>query len=447
MIQRRNIAGLFVRGLIPALAIVVALLLAGPAGAAAPPPKPLQEAPGPKPLFDDRDRPDFQTDPVRMALAVIGASTSPTTGPMGSLAVTYAGEHPRVAAWSLKNALTNRHSRISLGAATLVLSGCDNGFGSALTKLATLLVSQKLDCWSLQDTDIFRPLPRRWLRIIKDDKEILNHENDVYSAVLVRAYFTSAKAFASAVRTDITLTHLLEDPESCRGAVVHVEGKLQKINRHDPPWLAGAGPNGVVNDLYDAWISVGPALYRVVFVEWPAGLSRDLLGKEKIAEPPTVIANGYFFKLFKGFQFTINRRHVERDVPFLVTHTLEIPAPEAPVEKSDSSSVWLKKVIYGMLGLFIAVVFGVLGLTYWYRKHDNDIRKRLLKARAPEFVLPPPDATPVAPLAPPVRPAIEHTPPRFDFPSGPTHRTGDRPREQGGGSDSPDRPPDEGAGS
>jgi hypothetical protein len=381
----------------------------------------------------------------------MGAGATPHTGPLAATIALFGGEHPNIAAWSLRNPLTRRYDRMYLGAATLVLNGFaanlgGPGLGQALTEFGTLRVGHWLDCWRLRDTDEIFRLPREWVQVIQDGKGVAptgTIEAKVYSDVVILANYTSAKAFSRAARTDITLTHLLEQPNQYRGEVVRVQGQLQKINRYKPPFEADRAG---VGDLYEAWISIGRDIYCFVFTQWPAGLSRDLLGKPKLDNGPVVRAEGYFFKLFKGFRYQIKKRNVETDVPFLIGHSLQ------PVRHEDASAGegtgWIKSMILGMLGLLVAAIFGVIGLTYWYRRSDNNIRRRLLQARSPEFILPPPDATPVAPLAAPVGRAVGPAtpPPRLNLPADRAHRPVDRSGGEGG-ADSPDRPPDEGAGS
>jgi hypothetical protein len=447
MFQRRNTAGLSVLGLVPALAVVAALLLAGPARAAAPPPAAVAE----RPLFDDpaREQP-FVTNPVRMVLSVVGTSSAPVTGRWAALATVYAGQHPRVDAWDLTNPLTQRYSRIPLGAASAVLAGFPNGLpapglAAVLGEFGTLVTGDYLGCWALQDTDVFRNLPDGVLRVVRDNTGLSTGtpEAESYDFVVVRAFYTSARAFAGAVRHDLTYTHLMEDSERYRGEVVRVEGLLRRINRHPPTWRADN--EGGVRDLYEAWIfpeSLGAHPYCVLFVEWPAGLPRDVLGKEKINQPPTVRLDGYFFKRYR---YDAAKNGGTRDAPLVIGHTLVVLV--RPDELAETKS-YVKSLVVVFLVLVAGVLFGVLGLTYWYRRNDNAIRRRLLQARAPEFILPPPDAMPVAPLASPL--SRSHSNPsfgsRFNLPADRSERLGDRPREPGGG-DEPERPPDEGAGS
>jgi hypothetical protein len=436
---RQNTPGWWLKGLQPALAVVAALLLAGSVEAAAPPPP----APKAAPLFE------FRTVPVNMAQVVVGASTAPRTGQLGAAAAVFAGDHPHVKAWDLKNPLTSRHSRITIGATTLVLNGfrCGPGapgvgLGPALAELVTLRWGDFLECWTLQNTDVFRPLPDRWLRHVEDNKGLFigTPEASVYAFVLNRAWFTSPKAFASAVRPDITETHLDEDPERYRGKVVRVEGRLVRINRHDPPWEAR---QGAVSDLYEAWIfpaNPGASPCCVLFVEWPTGLPRDVLGKQKLNRVITVRLDGYFFKKYR-YQGARGQNNV-RFAPLVIGHTLSILP--LPVAEGVETKAWGRSLVLGFLVVFAALLFGVIGLTCWYRRSDNDIRRRLLRARTPEFILPPPDAMPIASLVTAGRPTFgpATAPPRSNRSPGRI----DRPREAGG-EDSAGRPSDEGAGS
>jgi len=444
MIQRRNTAGSSLLGLLPALAVAVALVLAAPLGvstarAVAPPPRQ-------KPLFEDpAQQQEFHAQPINLATAVVGLNLVPQTGRLAAVGGVFAGKHPRVKAWDLTNPLTNRYSRITLGASTLVLNGFHGpGLGAIVAVRNTLMVGDYYGCWALESSDIFRPLPDAWLRHVTDGTGLStgNVEAMAYEQVLVRAYFTSNKAFASAVRTDLTYTHLFEEPARYRGQVVRVEGRLLRVNRHQPTWRA---MEGCVNDVYEAWIfppGLGSSPYCVLFVEWPAGLPRSVLGKDRLKQQITVSLDGYFFKKYR---YEGKGDKNVREAPLVIGHSLTVPKQ---VETAGEDSDWGPTLIYIFLGSLAGLIFGVLGLTYWYRKSDNDIRKRVLQKRAPEFVLPPPDAMPVAPMVPVPRldRGPDTPPPRGNLPAAPVERLGERAREPGGG-DSADRPPEEGVGS
>jgi len=112
---------------------------------------------------------------------------------------------------------------------------------------------------------------------------------------------------------------------------------------------------------------------------------------------------------------------------------------------ADDTSHWVRTLLLIFLAGLDALVLGIFAVIYWYRRNDTTTRRRLL-ARAPEFVLPTPDAPPAAPLmAMPVRSTgrIDRsvpTAPRITFPS-----SGKGERGEGTGAKE-DQPPDEGAG-
>lgn len=441
MSRHRNRPGRWTRGRRAVLAALAALLLAVPAAAVAPPDRKTSppEQPGP-PLFDA----EFHTNPVHMSVAVVGASAAPHTGRWGAAAVLFAGEHPRVRAWSLQNALTNRHTRIATGAGSLVLNGAGSGLSRALTELATLGAGQYLECWRLRDTDRLMPWRPEWNQVIRDGKGIGSAgtvEAGVYSEVVIRAHYTSNKGFRRHVRRDLTYTHLFEDPDQYRGAVVRVQGRLLRVNRFEAPFEAREAG---VFDLYEAWVfpeQFGVDPYCVLFTEWPAELPRSLLGQPKIATPIAVRLDGYFFKKYR---YTANGRGGEREAPLVIGHALTVL--EGTAETGVTRS-WVNNLVYVFLGVVAALLFGVIGLTYWFRKSDNDIRKRLFQARSPEFVLPPPDALPAVPLAPRAERARLPVPPRINLPPGPLDRPADSPPGQRGArGSSPEEPPDEDAG-
>jgi len=433
------------------LLVLAAALLASAANAAAPPVA-VVEVPGP-PLFNE----DFHADAKRMSLAVIGASTTPV-GPLSSMAVLYGGEHPRVRAWKFEGVMTNRVTRLQCGVASAVLAGFrDPPLGlSALAELATLKAGDHLMCWALRDTDRFHVLPKIWLEQFTDGKGIGvgGAEAEIYGKILTLANYTSTKAFHKKVRKDLTWSHLFNDAKTYRGEVVRIEGKLKRINRFPPPREA---TDEGVNDLYEAWIfsdALGANPYCVVFTEWPEKLPRSLLGEE-IKGNYLVGADGYFLKKFR-----YKSKGGERESPLLIGHSISVLALPIPDVEADqmwwfrgTGKHWMGALILIIVALFASVLVAVLGLTWWFRRTDTRIRKRLLNNRSPEFILPAPDAVPVAPpVGPPARrngglPRAGMPPaPRITFPAGSGDRSGEPPSGEGGKRGSGDKPPEEGAG-
>ena len=418
------------------LALAFALLFPLLASAVAPPVAP-EEVPGPGPLLNPDD---IHTNPVHMATAAIGNRFLPHVGGWAMAGNLVAGV--QAGSWDLKSILTYEETRRPFGAALLVAAGFNPGV-SHLNQINLLQIGHSLEFWALQDTDKLLHLTPEELRVFQDGTPIGDGgaESRTYNHFLIRAFFTSPKAFASRVRTDLTYAHLLREPDTSRGEVVRVEGRLLRINRFlkVPYEVQKEG----VSSLYEAYIydeSFGASPYCVVFTNWPDNLPLSYLGQAKIKEIVRVRTAGYFVKTYK--YKASDGRNTERELPLVVTHTLAYEKPpEVVTDRRDRVYLWM----YLFMGGLGALVVGVLGVTFWYRRNDLSTRRRLM-AHAPEFVLPPPDAPPSSPpMAMPVRPnsGIDRSvpmKPRITFPSsgkGDGER-GDKPKEG--------QPPDEGAG-
>jgi hypothetical protein len=295
----------------------------------------------------------------------------------------------------------------------------------------------------------FHPLPQAWLTAFNDHKNIAigEREAEVYSRVLILANRTSADAFKGAVRSDITYTHICDNPEVYRGTVVHIEGKLKRINRHPVPREAAG--SGVI-DLYEAWIfgeHLGSNPYCVLFTGWPAELPRSLLGKESIPASYRVALDGYFLKKFR-YQARDGKK-IERSAPLLMGHTLII------IENKNASAIQDQpprdSLMFGFAGIFGALLMSGMGLTWWFQRTDNRIRRRLLALRAWDFMLPAPGTLLVAAPASRTlwRPGILHLalPLRNTCTAGAVdHRPAPPPERVAGQHGSLDKPPEEGAG-
>lgn len=390
------------------------------------------------------------TNPVDYSLSVLAATSAPRTGPLGGAGVIAAGLHPSVQAWVFKGGAANLPGRSQIGTATLVLNSFPVAGGPNLASwasLGTLIVGNRFNCWELINTDRFRPLPREWLALIDDRKPIVQGSTEtlVYDRIIVRANYTSQAAFNREGRRDLTYAHLISEPESHRGKVIHVRGTLRRINRFDPsPGVALEG----VNDFYEGWIfpdTLGAVPYLVVFTEWPKGLPRSLLGKEKLNVRVKASFAGYFFKLFNYSGSDPKNR--DRVAPLLVGHTLYDVEIEDPV---SGPSKWGGWILWCLGAGLLSLVAVVAGLTYYFRRSDNSVRQRLRLLNTPEFVLPPPDALPVSPPPTGRRPSMPERPPvfpsRINLPPLGGDRRGESPPGDRPKSDNPERPPDEGAG-
>ena len=230
-----------------ASALAFALLLPVLSSAVAPP-VPIAEEPGPGPLFNPDE---IHTNPINMAMAVLGSTGSRASAPLATAATVVAGT--KLGAWDFDGIMTNRYNRQSFGAVMLICSGFNPG-GSQISQIGILRIGESLDFWALQNTDKLLYLPESDLSLIKDGSPVAEGGNEaiVYNQFLIRSFFTSPAAFKSGVKPGLTYTHLLSEPGPSRGEVVQVSGRLLRINRFRPPHeVASVG----VSTLYEAWIN------------------------------------------------------------------------------------------------------------------------------------------------------------------------------------------------
>jgi hypothetical protein len=435
------------------LSVFAAALLCGATFAAAPPAAPLPpEEPAPGPLVEQRAGLFGVIDANHMALAAFGNSMTPSTGRFALMGAIYAGSDggEGIQAWTLDGVNTNKHSRISLATTTTVAAGLGSGGWRSLSVLGSLIHGADLpDSWAFIDTDSFRALPKEWLSQVTDNTQMTvgGAEGQVYTDVLVRALYTSPKAFAKALRKDVTYIHINEQPERYRGTVIRVEGRILLVNRFDPPW--SASQRGL-NDLYEAWVfseQVGASPYCVIFMGWPEGMSRDLLGKK--IDPNAdgqvrVSVDGFFFK---KLNYKANDgRPAMRQAPMIIANTLKFLSQTPQKERQ---SAWLSGMMTGFVVVFGTFMIGGIALTLWFRRTDDAIRKRIL-ARMPEFALPPPEPIPQShiPLASPVMPnsGQDRVAPqihsRITFPA----NSGDKGTKDANGAGEQEKPPDEAPG-
>jgi hypothetical protein len=181
----------------------------------------------------------------------------------------------------------------------------------------------------------------------------------------------------------------------------------------------------------------------VRFTDWPVGLSRDLLGQSKIDLPIRVSFDGY---LFKRLRYTANDgRNGQREAPMLIGHSLVLFRTGG---EGGEGIAWSNALVLGIAAALGALILGAVGLTYWFRRADNNVRIRILAAQSPEFVPPPPDAVPVASaVAPsaqkPAHPIQRHTlPSRITFPT----ERGEGGSERKESDSSKDKPPEDATG-
>ncbi len=339
-----------------------------------------------------------------VSVLMTGAALAPQTGPLGTAATLLAGTEPQFRVWDLWGPLSSRPGRIQLGAATLTLDGFAStaSLPQGLLQVAILQAGNDRaegdGCWTLIDTDTVRPFPRAFRDgRIEDGKglSIGTLETEAFAEMLVQSHYTSARAFAAAARRDLTYAQVFAEPATYRGQVMHIQGRLGRLSRLDPPPLAQAQG---VSDLYEAWIfhdAYGLNPFCALFTELPPAL-RDCLGEKQLPQRDIEVAfDGYFYKKFR-YKAADSKANTARDAPVFMGRTLQVLRLPAAAPEPDE---WGNHVIGVFVGAVAVVIVAGITLTWWFRHSDSRVHRRLRAARETSVVLPdplPPDSTAIA---------------------------------------------------
>jgi len=244
-----------------------------------------------------------------------------------------------------------------------------------------------------------RQVPKVVLTGVQDGEPILkgvagkeSEEETSYYDLLTLAHQFPAAAFARTARKDLEFPHLFNQPARYRGEVVHFDGRLNRLWRHEAPdRVREAG----VEFVYEGWVFdkdvYGANPMCVVFTDLPPGLE---VGK-KMDVP--VSFDGYFFKKYRypSGEKTAKGGQVYRDSPLLVGHAPVLRDPPANDGEEGSHS---QTMVAAFLGLLIGVMVVSVGLTWWYKHGDKKVRRRVNQSRDVTFEdLPPPLEPPPPP--------------------------------------------------
>jgi hypothetical protein len=278
-------------------------------------------------------------------------------------------------------------------AATLVGMGVQGG-AAAPAELAVMAAGHKGHLWVLSDVESAPTLREVYLKGVTDSQPIADGKGDRRSKVELAAYIralnyaalTPQHAFATSARENVTYAHLCEEPSKYRGDVIHIEGRLKRVRRFDPPFAAD-----LVKELYEAWIFVkerGSEPACLLFTELPEGLSVT----EKTEMP--VAFDGYFFKRYR-YKAADSGPNRAREAPLLIGHTLVLKGPVAATPAADSAAGG-PALLVGFLAFVVLTVGFAVGITWWFRRDERHVQGRLAEALTREFQPPPPDDAPEA---------------------------------------------------
>jgi hypothetical protein len=194
------------------------------------------------------------------------------------------------------------------------------------------------------------------------------NEFQAYHYSLIKAHTIPESVLARDARHDLTYAHLFEEPAKYRGQLIHLEGRLKRLRRFDA--TSSAARQGVPT-LFEGWIYDELYYYNpfcVIVSELPSSVQ---IG-EKIEYP--VAFNGYFFKRYR-----YKAADGWREAPLLIGRTLHLTEPIPNVAGGDIS------LPHSLLVAFISVVavtlFLGVGLLWWFRQGDRQVRSRLDAAR------------------------------------------------------------------
>jgi hypothetical protein len=197
------------------------------------------------------------------------------------------------------------------------------------------------------------------------------YEATAYTYVLTEAHKTSAQAFAKSARTDLSFAHLFEEPEKYRGQVVHIEGRLLRLHKFDAPQLAAREGVPV---LYEGWVFGDTYFsnpYCVIVTDVPEWMKPG----DRTDYP--VAFDGYFFKRYR-----YKAGDGLRDAPLLIGRTfVERSYPLTP----ESTGAFTGALLPLFLALLVGTALLVIGLGWWFRRGDRQVRARLSSARETFF--------------------------------------------------------------
>jgi hypothetical protein len=194
-------------------------------------------------------------------------------------------------------------------------------------------------------------------------------EAKAYSRTLLAAHTNSPEALANSARRDVKFIHLFEEPAKFRGQVIHVEGRLKRVTRYDPPTTLKTTFD--IQNLYEGWIFdpeiSGANPMCLIFTDLPPGLT----AQEKMEA--RVGFDGYFFKKYR-----YKSGDGWRDAPLLIGHTLTLHA--LPPSEPAPDDPFAKNLIIIFMSILVATFILGYGLTWWYRRGDRLVEAAKAKA-------------------------------------------------------------------
>lgn len=207
-------------------------------------------------------------------------------------------------------------------------------------------------------------------------------ESRAYNYLVARAHQVPAAALAKAARRDLSYVHLFEEPHRYRGEIVHIYGRMKRFIKFPAPEVLN---NDGITDIYEGWIfqeSYGANPVCVLVTDpdpnLPTGDSVNVW----------VDFDGWFFKRYR--YRTSEPGRVMRDCPLLIGRTVTTAEPPEGAGP-DLTDRMTRSLVPTLLVTFVSLVGLGLALTWWFRRGDHMVRRRVAEVRPSELVLPPSD--------------------------------------------------------
>lgn len=328
----------------------------------------------PPPLFQIHS-----TEPAYLAALVTAGGFLPYHSGFITLSTLMSGEENSFNLWTLSGPFSSRRDRAMLATAALITF--PSGIQTAPIQILEILrLGDEEDFWTLVNSDVVYPIPVEFLERVKDEKPIQaplidDLEASAYFRVVQMAYQTDPGAFRASARKDLTYADLMRQPKTNRGEVVQAQGRLRRLRKIPPPLaLTELG----ISELYEGWIFqelYGANPTCVIFTTIPANLSPF----EKDDIP--VSFQGYFFKKYRYRTASTSKDLAWKDVPLIIGRTIDL-LPKSAIALPVDDSEWAKDLLPTFLGFIIFVVTFMVGLGYWFRKTDKEVKFRLKRVQS-----------------------------------------------------------------
>ena len=198
------------------------------------------------------------------------------------------------------------------------------------------------------------------------------YEFRAYNYLLVRAHNAPADSLAKAARRDLSFAHLFEEPAKYRGELIHIEGTLRRLRRFDAARMAAK--QGVPT-IYEGWI-FGDVYYNNPFCVIASEIDPRLTIGERLDR--RVSFDGYFFKRYR-----YKAGDTWRDAPLLIGRIIE--AQNVPGDAEESMWSFNRLGLPSLVALLAGSILLCIGLAWWFRRGDRQVRRRLETLRTAPF--------------------------------------------------------------